>query len=69
MNEPSNVQIRTEDALRFFETKAALARALNINPQAITPWGEFIPELRAFQLRQLYPDVFEVRQTDTSRVA
>ncbi len=59
MNEPlTTVRIRTEDAIRFFETKAALAKALKINPQAVTPWGEFVPELRAFQLREMFPHAF-----------
>jgi hypothetical protein len=70
MNErPITVKIRTEDAIRFFETKAALAKALQINPQAITTWGEFVPELRAFQLREISPETFSNQAADTAQEA
>ena len=57
MNVPL-VHIRTEDAVRHFKSKAALARALSVKPQAITLWREFLPPLRAFQLREMYPVIF-----------
>lgn len=69
MPDELNVRIRTEDAIRFFETKAALAKALNIQPQAITPWGEFVPPLRAFQLREMYPSAFSGSGDLTAQVA
>lgn len=58
MNTPTLIKISTADAINAFGSGAALARALNIKPQAITSWGEFVPELRAFQLREIRPEIF-----------
>lgn len=54
-------RIKTADAVKFFGTQADMARALGITRQAITIWGEYVPALRAFQLRERYPHVFHVR--------
>ena len=51
-----DMKIRVDDAARLFGSKANLARTLGIKPQALSGWGEFLPELRAFQLRELHPD-------------
>ena len=55
MTKQNDLRIRVDDAVRYFGSKAELARTLKINPQALTTWGEFIPELRAYKLRDLYP--------------
>ena len=34
-------------------TKAALARALGVSRQNIHAWGDIVPELRRYQLREL----------------
>lgn len=51
-------KIRTSDAIRQFGTASAVARALGITPQAVDLWGEFVPELRAYQLRERFPEKF-----------
>lgn len=38
-----------KQAIKHFENKAALARALGISPQAVTPW-KTIPKGRQYQL-------------------
>lgn len=43
----------TEEALKAFGSKAAIAQALNISPQAVSYWKEKVPELRAYQLREI----------------
>lgn len=58
MDAQSSNRIKTEDAVQFFEGKANLAREFDITPQAITSWGEFVPELREYQLRARYPEAF-----------
>ena len=35
--------MKVEDAVRFFGTKAALADALGIRPNAVTGWKDFVP--------------------------
>ena len=59
----SGLKIKTADALEFFSIKgiggtANLARALSIQPQAISQWGEYVPELRAYKLREMHPAHF-----------
>lgn len=34
-------------------TKAALARALGVSRQNIHAWGEIVPELRRYQIREM----------------
>jgi hypothetical protein len=51
-------RIKTQDAIAHFMGTGHLARALNIRSQAVSKWGEYVPELRAFQLREKYPMIF-----------
>ena len=66
MENTNSVKIRVDDAVRYFGSKAELARILGITPQALTIWGEFIPELRAYKLRDLYPKEVEVLITQSA---
>lgn len=43
----------TADAIAHFGSKAKLARALNISKQSISQWGDEVPLLRQFQLKEL----------------
>lgn len=45
--------MRTKAAIKKFGTAANLARALGITRQAITDWGDEVPEGRAYQLEIL----------------
>ena len=56
MDKQTYPKIRVDDAVRYFGSKAELARCLQISPQALTGWGEYIPELRAYKLRDMYPN-------------
>jgi hypothetical protein len=38
-------------AIQHFGTATALARALNITVQAVSDWGDFVPEGRAYKLQ------------------
>jgi hypothetical protein len=38
------------DALTIFGTRARIARALGIKPQAVYQWGGKLPPLRAYEL-------------------
>ena len=53
-------RIRLTDAVSYFDTKANLARELRINPQAITNWGDYLPELRVYKLLELHPQAAKV---------
>lgn len=39
------------EAIGWFKTSYALAKALNISSQAVYNWGEKIPETRQFQIQ------------------
>lgn len=43
----------TADAIKHFGSRAAIARALGISRSAVSYWGEHVPALRAYQLREL----------------
>ena len=43
----------TETVIKFFGSKAAVARALGISQVAVTRWGSAIPEKRAVRLERL----------------
>ncbi|MCA9233171.1 MAG: helix-turn-helix domain-containing protein [Planctomycetales bacterium] len=43
--------MKTEDAIKYFGSQVALARALGISKQAVGGWGEYVPTGRAFQLQ------------------
>jgi hypothetical protein len=42
--------MKTEDVVKYFGTKVAVAKALGIKKQAISQWGELVPIGRAYQL-------------------
>ena len=57
----------TKDAVAYFGSQTALARALNITQASVAGWGEVVPPLRQLQLQQLTigklmasPEVFEI---------
>lgn len=52
------------ELLAVAKSGAAVAMALGISPQAVSKWGERIPELRLYQLRRLRPRWFR-RQKDS----
>ncbi|WP_429178634.1 Cro/CI family transcriptional regulator [Aeromonas salmonicida] len=45
--------MRTELAVNYFGTKAAIADALGIKKSAVSQWGDTIPKGRAYQIEVL----------------
>lgn len=45
--------MKTQDAIQLFGSVRKLAEALGLSVQAIYAWGDTVPELRAYQLRDL----------------
>jgi hypothetical protein len=45
-----------KEAIEAFGSATALAKALGITVQAIGQWGEFVPALRAYQVRDIVKD-------------
>lgn len=54
--------MRTTDAIAMFGcgrgAKTKLAKALGITLPSICGWGDTVPALRAYQLREKFPDLF-----------
>ena len=45
--------MKTEEVLKRYGSKAELARVLRISPQAISQWGDNLPELQALKLEKI----------------
>lgn len=45
--------MKTQDAIQLFGSVRKLAEALGLSVQAIYAWGDTVPELRAYQLRDI----------------
>lgn len=45
--------MNTDLVIRFYGTKAAIARELDISPEAVTRWGDIVPEKRAARLSHI----------------
>jgi DNA-binding transcriptional regulator YdaS (Cro superfamily) len=45
--------MKTEEAVRLAGTAAELARLLGISRAAVSKWGDEVPPLRAYQIREL----------------
>ena len=43
----------TKTAVAHYGSKIALARALKITKQAVSTWGDIVPEGRAYQIESL----------------
>lgn len=54
--------MKTADAIRYFQTKSALARALGVSKQAVAQWGDTVPDGRAYQLQVITSGKLKVRE-------
>ena len=45
--------MKTNDAIEKFGGVRALAEALGIWPQAVYAWGEDVPKLREYEIREI----------------
>lgn len=53
---PKKSKLLTKTAISMFDTRSNLAKALKIKKSAISQWGEFVPQLREYQIRELKPE-------------
>lgn len=45
--------MKKRDAIAAFGSASDLARTLGITRQSVSSWGEDVPELRAYQIREI----------------
>ncbi len=53
-----------DEAIDAFGSAQALANALGITVQAVSQWGEDVPELRVFQIKCILADIEAKRGRD-----
>lgn len=70
MRTKQQARLRTEDVIRVIGGKSILADLLEIERSAVSQWGEYIPELRRYQLKELRPTLErEIAALRRSRVS
>lgn len=50
--------MKTKHAIKLAGSAKALADLLGISKSAVSQWGNTVPELRVYRLRELRPDWF-----------
>lgn len=43
----------TQEAIKIFGSKNKMSKALGISRQAVSKWGDEVPELRMYQIREM----------------
>lgn len=58
--------MKTEEAIKLFGSVRAIAETLRLSVQAIYAWGDTVPPLRAYQIREILDARPKVGATDTA---
>lgn len=59
--------MKTEDAIKHFDSSIRkLAEALGITREAVYQWGETVPALRVYQIREILAEREKVGASDTA---
>lgn len=45
--------MRTSDVLAYYRTATAAARAVGVTKSAVSQWGEFVPEGKAYRYQKI----------------
>ena len=51
------IVMNTKDAIKAFKTKVGVANAIGITKQAVSQWGETVPEASALKLLRIDPSI------------
>ena len=51
------IVMNTVDAIKAFKSKAGVAEAIGISKQAVSQWGEVVPESSALKLLLVAPKI------------
>lgn len=61
--------MKTAHAIHLAGSAAALAKLLGITPSAISQWGEEVPPLRMYELRDRKPEWFDPTKSPAAQPA
>lgn len=64
------VLIKTSDAIKHFKNASRLADEIEITPQAINQWGEYVPDPSVGKIMAVIPNIsYEIiRKTATKQL-
>lgn len=51
------ITMKKQDALNAFKRPSAIARAIGVTKQAVSQWGEIVPETAALKLLRVNPSI------------
>ena len=60
------IVMKKKDAVDAFKNSVGVAKAIGITKQAVSLWGEFVPEGSALKLLIVNPDIPYIQQNDKS---
>jgi len=60
------IVMKKKDAVDAFKNSVGVAKAIGITKQAVSLWGEFVPEGSALKLLRVKPDIPYIQQNDKS---
>ncbi|WP_411684269.1 Cro/CI family transcriptional regulator [Acinetobacter indicus] len=52
-----HIVMKTSDAVKAFKSKAKVASAIGISKQAVSQWGDTVPEASALKLLRVDPTI------------
>lgn len=52
-----HIKMRKDDAIRMVGKPKAIAEAIGVTKQAISQWGEYVPEHSALKLLRVNPNI------------
>ncbi|QBQ15593.1 Cro/CI family transcriptional regulator [Acinetobacter haemolyticus] len=61
-----HIVMRKKDAIDAFKSRVALAKAIGITKQAVSGWGDIIPEGSALKLLRLKPEIPHAQHDEKS---
>lgn len=60
------IVMKKKDAIEAFKNNVGVARAIGITKQAVSLWGEVVPEGSALKLLRVKPEIPYVQQDEKS---
>jgi DNA-binding transcriptional regulator YiaG len=60
------IVMKKKDAIKAFKNSVGVAKAIGITKQAVSLWGEVVPEGSALKLLRVDPEIPYIQQNDKS---